>query len=89
MDRNSVIRHKEILLPAHKDIFPLRKVFEAKVRTLGLLSQWTPGREASPMLHVDFLIRAPFWVSCLKSVFSTNDLAFKVCSKSGMFVGKA
>ena len=33
------------------------------------------------MLEVDFVIWAPIWVLCQKSVFRTNDLSFEVGSE--------
>jgi hypothetical protein len=85
---HSMIWHEEVLLPAHEYVLSLRKVLEAEIWPLRLFCEGLPGRKAGPVLHVDFLIGAPFCMSSLKRVLRPNDFTLKVRRKRGMVVGE-
>ena len=81
---DAVVRHEEILLPAHEDVLALRKVLVVEVGLLGLLGQRPPGGELRPMLHVGFLGRAPGFVLGLEGVLGADDFAFEVGGQGGV-----
>ncbi len=75
---HAMVRHKERLLPAHKDVLALRVVLILEIRFLGLFCQGAPGGEARPVLHVGFVGGAPGGVAGLEGVFGADDFAFEV-----------
>jgi hypothetical protein len=86
---NSMVWYEKILLPSHEDVFPLRIILETEIWPLGLFGQRSPGWEATPMLHIDLLIRTPFSVTCLKGIFCADYFAFEIGGKRGMIIREA
>lgn len=86
---DSVVGHKEMLLPSHEEIFSLGKVLVCKVGTFGLLGQGAPGREPAPVLHVNLFVGPPLWPVGLKSVLCANDFAFKVGCEGRVVIGQS
>ena len=74
----AMVRHQEVLLPAHEDVLALRPILAVEVGPLSLALERPPGGEARPVQHVDFVGGAPGGVACLEGVFATDDLAFEV-----------
>ena len=76
--RDLVVRHEEVFLPPHEEVFALGKVLEGEAGGFGLFAEGPPRGEAVPVLHVDLLRGAPFGVCGLEGVLVADDLAFKV-----------
>lgn len=72
-----MIRHQELLLPAHEHILAVRAVLVVEVGLLGLFCEGPPGLEARPVLHVFFVAGAPVAVPGLEGVFGADDFAFE------------
>jgi len=75
---NPMIRNEKVLLPPHKQVFPVRIVLVSEVWPARFPRQRFPGREAVPVLHVDGFGGAPGRIFGLKGVFGANDFAFEV-----------
>ncbi len=75
---DAVVRHEEVLLPAHEDVLALGEVLVVEIGLFRLLGQRPPGGELRPVLHVGFLRRAPGFVLGLEGVLGADDLAFEV-----------
>ena len=73
-----VVGHQEGFLPAHEDVFALRKVLVVEVWLLRLVFEGPPGGEARPVLHVGLVGGAPGGVPRLEGVLSADDLALEV-----------
>ena len=86
---NSVVWHKKILLPAHKQRLSLGKGFVVEVRATSLLCEISKGGKAPPVLHVDSIVGAPRGVLGNKGVFGADDLPFEVGCEDGKIVGQA
>lgn len=56
---HAVVRHEEIFLPAHEDVLTLLIVLEREGRGFGGFGETSPGREACPVLEVNFFGGAP------------------------------
>lgn len=56
---HAMVRDQKVLLPAHEEMFALRKVAICEIGFFGLLGQRSPGLEARPMLHVGLFVGAP------------------------------
>ena len=75
---DAVVRHKEVLFPAHEDVLALLVVLERERRRFfGRFGQGPPGGEARPVLQVDFFRRAPGGVGGFEEVFGADDFAFE------------
>ena len=73
-----MIRDEEVFLPSHEKILALGEVLVCEIGALGLFCERPPCGEATPVLHVDLLVRAPFRPVGLESVFRADDLAFEI-----------
>ena len=80
----AMIGHQKVLLPSHKDVFPLGKVAIREIRSLGLLGQGSPRRKSIPMEHVHLLGGAPCFMPGLKCVFGSDDFALEECRQCRM-----
>lgn len=76
---HAVVRHEEVFFPAHENVFALLVVFERERRRFGGFGQRAPGREACPVLEVDFLRGTPGRVCGFEEVFGADNFAFKEC----------
>lgn len=86
---DAVIRHEEIFFPAHEDVLALLIVFEREGRRFGRFGQRAPGREARPVLQVDFFRGAPGRVGGFEEVFGPDDFAFEECGQGWVVVCEA
>lgn len=72
-----VIGYEEVFLPPHEDVLALREILVGEVRSLRLLSQRTPRRESSPVVHIGLLRRSPCFMACLEGVLCPDYLALE------------
>lgn len=72
-----MIRYEEILLPAHEQVFALRKVSVCEISFLGLFGERSPRLEPRPVLHIGFFVGAPSLVLGHECVFCANDFSFE------------
>lgn len=79
-----VIRDQEVLLPPHKDGFPLSGITNCDGSLPGLLLERAEGGELGPVAQVNLAVRTPVFMLGVEAVFGTNNLAFKVCRESGV-----
>ena len=76
---HSVVRNKEVFLPAHEDVFSLGEVLVVEMRVILCLSrEGAKGWEATPVRHVGVFVSAPVLVVGLEGVFGADNLAFEV-----------
>jgi hypothetical protein len=76
---HAVVRHEEVFFPAHEDVLALLVILQCEGGRFGGFGQRAPGREASPVLEVDFLRGAPGGVCGFEEVFGADDFAFEEC----------
>lgn len=76
---HAVVRHKEVLFPAHEDMLALLVIFQREGGRFGGFGKRAPGREARPVLEVDFFRGAPGGVCGFEEVFGADDFAFEEC----------
>jgi hypothetical protein len=84
----SVVWDQEVLFPAHEEVLLLHPVFGDGIWPrggFGGLVGWKP----RPVLPVDFLVGAPFWVLCYEVVLVADDLAFEVGGQAGVVIRQA
>lgn len=81
---NTVVGHQEVLLPSHKQMLVLGKVFVGEVGLLRHLRQWTPRREFGPVVHISSIGSSPGLMTGLECVFRSDDFGLEECSKRGM-----
>jgi hypothetical protein len=86
---DAVIRHEEVFFPAHEDVFALLVILQREGRRFGGFGQRAPGREACPVLKVDFFRGAPGGMCGLEKVLGTDDLAFEECGQGWVVVCEA
>ena len=74
-----MIRHEEILLPAHEEVFAVEVVFEGEGGGVffRVARQGAEGGEARPVLEVDLLAAVPGGVGGAEEVFRADDFAFE------------
>ena len=75
---NTMVRHEEILLPSHEDMFALSEVLVAETGLSSLSCYGLPGGKPVPVEHVLLFRGAPGRMSRCKGVFVANYLAFEV-----------
>ena len=76
---DAVVGYEEVFFPAHEDVLALLVVLEREGRRFGRFGQRAPGREARPVLQVDFFRGAPGGVGGFEEVFWADDFAFEEC----------
>lgn len=76
---DAVVRHEEVLFPAHEDVLALLVVFQREGGRFGGFGERAPGWEARPVLQVDFFGGAPGGVGGFEEVFGADDFAFEEC----------
>ena len=86
---DAVVWHEEIFFPAHEDVLALLVVFQCEGWRFGGFCQRAPGREARPVLQVDFFRGAPGGVSGFEEVFGADYFAFEECGQGWMVVCEA
>ena len=75
----TMVRHKEILFPAHENVLALGAVLILEVGIChSAVTKWTPGGKAIPVLHIDPSRCTPILVFRLESVLWSDDFSFKV-----------
>lgn len=75
---DTVVRHEEVLLPAHEEVLTVEVVFEGEGRgVFGGLGERAPGGEAGPVLEVDFLAAVPARIGGAEEMFRADDFAFE------------
>jgi hypothetical protein len=74
---HAVVRHEEILFPAHENVLALLVVLQRERGRFGGFGQGAPGWEARPVLQVDFFRGAPRGVRGFEEVFGADDFAFE------------
>ena len=84
---DSVIRHKEILFPAHEEMLLVHPVLGHQLGARQVLGQRLISRESSPMLAVNLLVGAPFRMLCNERVLASDDFTLKVRGQAGMILG--
>ena len=73
-----MIRHEEVLFPAHEQVFAVEVVLEGEAGGVaGGLCQRSPGGKASPVLKVDFFAAVPARVGGAEEVFGADDFALE------------
>jgi hypothetical protein len=75
---DAVVGHEKVLLPPHPEVLSLRVVLVRKARAFCCFRQRPPLLEPVPVLHVDFLVGAPFGMLGLEGVLCADDFAFEV-----------
>lgn len=86
---DAMVRNQEILLPAHKEMFLLHPVLGHQLWPRRVFGERLVGRESTPVLPVDLLIRAPFRMLCDECIFAANYFTFKVCRQAGVVFRQA
>jgi hypothetical protein len=85
---HAMIRDQKTLLPPHEDVLSLREIPVREIGLLCLLRERSPRGKSSPMCHIRLLSSTPSFMSCLESVFSSDDLAFEECRQCGMVLSQ-
>jgi hypothetical protein len=74
---NTMVWHKEIFFPAHKDVFALSRIPISIVVLPYLFRYWSPRRKAGPVRHIGFLCCTPCVMPRKEAVFVANNFAFE------------
>lgn len=75
---DSVIRHKEMFLPAHEDVFFLSDVRNSHWSFTCMFMKRSKSAELCPMAKVNLHICSPIFVLCEKTVFGSDNFPFKI-----------
>lgn len=78
----SMIRHQELLFPAHEHVFAIRTILVMKIGLLRKFCKRPPGWKAGPVSHVLLIACTPVIMSSLEGVLGSDNLAFKKCCQS-------
>lgn len=85
---NTMVWHKEIFFPAHKDVFALSRIPISIVILPYLFRYWSPRWKASPVGHISFLCCTPCLMPRKEAVFVANNFAFEKGRQCRVILGE-